>query len=210
MTGDHMAAVDLAEIYNRQFEESTKIDQAFVQLATEVCFAVLARDFGVSIPSSYPVVDLDHDALLDRFSDGHFSLLRDYINNLHDKSARNAIASEALGPPEKNDFIPTPCVVEVEAHKLGRRIVLEAEQFCLDADDLPITHILATELQSIASELWYTPIPRFCVIDSKYGELRGSGIFSASHALAQQDFIEPAKGLIEGLWQKNPRQILDV
>ncbi len=205
-----MTAVDLAEIYNRQFEETTKIDQAFVELAIEVCFAVLVRDFGVSVPSSYPVGNLDHDALLERFRQGKFKLLTDYIDNLHDKSARNAIASEALGPPEKDDFLPTPCVIEIEAHKLGRRIVLEAEQFCLDADDLPITHILATELQSIASELWHTPIPRFCVIDSKYGELRGSGIFSASHALAQQEFIEPAKGLLNGLWQRNPRPILDV
>ncbi|MBU2952300.1 hypothetical protein [Marinobacter sp. F3R08] len=205
-----MDSVDLAEIFNRQFEETTKIDQAFVELAIEVCFSVLVRDFDVSIPSSYPVADLDHDSLLSRFSTGKFRLLKDYIENLDDKSARNAIASEALGPPEKSNLLPTRCIVGVEAHKLGRRIVLEAEQFCLDTDDLPITHILATELQSIAAELWHTPIPRFCVIDSKYGELRGSGIFSASHALAQQEFIEPARGLLQGLWQENPRQILTI
>ena len=205
-----MDSVDLSKILARSFEETTRIDQAFVELAVSFCLSVLDRDFNIALPSSYPIIDLDSPALMDKLSSGVFDRLRDYAELIEDASKRNEIAGELLGSPVRDGLLPRRHIIQVDTQEWGRRIVLEAEQFCLEMDDSPITHILATEIQTICTECWDTPIPKFCVIDSKYGQLRGSGIFSASHSLAGQGFFEPARGLMQGLWESNPRPTLEL
>jgi hypothetical protein len=198
------------DLIGRQLKEPTHIDQLFVELSTGLTLSILERHFDINLPDGCPKASLAPLDVFEALSSGPFGILSQYLDSLADPDERNRLAEIALGPPMQQHFSPIEKELTIDVHELGRQLVKEAEYLCDALDDRPIIHLLATELQHKASEMWYTPPPRFCLIDSKYGNLRASGIFSASHALASQGYIEPAKRLIQGLYDINPRPILEV
>lgn len=198
-----MGLMQLGDLLERPQQEATRIDQAFVELAGRICFSVLEREFATTLPSSYPNVSLEPSDLLSELTTGFFSVFYDY-QGAEDDAARSRIASTALGPPEPPELLPREVIVNVDGQALGAELVIVAEHLCSELLDRPIIHLLATELQFKASDIWNTPIPAFCVIDSKYGQLRASGIFSASHALAFHGDLPGSNRLLSGLYQPNP------
>lgn len=203
-------SLGINDLIGRQFKEQTHIDQLFVQLSTGLCLSIIERHFDIKLPDGCPKASLVPVDVFEALTHGPFGILAQYLDSLEDPDQRNRIAEIALGPPVQQHLSPVEHEIMIDVHELGKQLVKEAEYLCDALDDRPIIHLLATELQHKASEMWYTPVPRFCLIDSKYGKLRASGIFSASHALASQGYIEPAKRLIQGLYDVNPRPILDV
>ncbi len=205
-----MKTLSINELIGRQPKELTHVDQLFVELATGLCLSILERHFDIKLPDGCPKASLAPTDVFEALSNGPFDILAQYLDSLEDPEQRNRIAEIALGQPSQQDLSPADKVITIDVHELGKQLVKEAEHLCDSLDDRPVIHLLATELQHRAAEMSYTPVPRFCLIDSKYGQLRASGIFSASHALASQGYIEPARKLIQGLYDVNPRPILEL